>query len=168
MKTYLVIGAAVGLMGLGGCDNRLDVVNDFYSKHTSLEAQRAAIKGYTPEEKWHIFAYGTARGEGYALGLGETIAEDGKTIIDVVENDLGNGNPDLHYLAVAYLFGRIVEDKRYDVCGDKALLGRMEGYAEDIGDPHIKHSYQSSFYELCVPDEGATASASSAVGSAAP
>lgn len=168
MKTYLVIGAAIALTGLGGCDNRLDVVNDFYSKHTSLEAQKTAIRTYTPEEKWHIFAYGSERGEAHAILLALTIAEDGKSIIDAMEQDFSNGNPDLHYLSAPLLLIAIRDGKFYDVCGDAALLGRLDGYAEDISDLHIRYNYQGSLHHLCAPDEGDKASAASADGSAAP
>ena len=159
MKRYMAIGAAIVLTGLTGCDDRLAVVNDFYRKNTSLDAQKAAIKAYNSEEKWHIFAYGAARGEENANLLALTVANDGKSVIDAVEDDFRNGNPDLHYLSANLLFVAIQEGKHYDICGDAPLRSRMEGYAEEINDPHIKDSYLHSLEELCVPAEGSEASA---------
>jgi hypothetical protein len=162
MKRYLAIVMAMTLPVLAGCDDRFAAVNEFYSKNVTFDDQKTAIKKYDAKQKWHIFVYGAARGEDYAILLAPTVAEDGKAVLDAAEDDLTNGNPELHYLSANLLFTSIQESKTYDICGDAPLYARLQGYAEDIRSLNIKGTYLHALEELCAPVKGEGVSVSEA------
>ena len=152
MNRYLAIGIVMAVPIVTGCENRFSAVNDFYSKNVSFAEQKVAIKTYDSKQKWYILAYGNTRGVA-PLMLATVIAEDGKRVLDVVEQDLSDGNPDLHYLSAVALFGEIQDSKTYDICGDAPLYGRLKGYAEDIDSPDIRQGYLQSLAEMCVSED---------------